>query len=363
MNEPVISEVSQPVQKTEGAGCLNEAGWFFGGAILPLGSFAYYRKAAKRSVGSAILFFVMFTLIISVLLTIKLGVTMFSVADGIQKAYVEGQIPEITISHGVAEVSGHQPAILLSGSDTNGDRILIAADTTGKLTRIDEDRFEQGFLLTRTELHVLTPRNGYQVLPLSEINSSFEKDPIIINADTVTQAWGVMSIIIIVVAFLGLALWHTVVRLMIIALIGLLLWGIASLIKPNTGFGPVIISGLYAIIPAIYLSHLLSRSNIGLPGFQTFFLLVFWIIGLVVSLSNFKFLGGDRPMRLWTALLGLPMLVVYIVDMFMEFPAPNGPIVLWVVTLMTWAALIGLRLFFLIKDQGPETPSMQEPLP
>lgn len=363
MNETTISEVQQPVQQVEGTGCLNELGWFFSGAVLPLGSFSFYRKASKHSVGSVILFFIAFTLVISSLLTIKVGAAMFSVVGEIQKAYAEGTIPEITITHGIAEVNGEQPAVLINNVDSNGDRLLIAADTTGQITHIDEDRFDQGFLLTRTELHMLTNQNGYQVVPLSQVNASFEKDPIIINAETVTQAWSATSIIVVIVAFLFLALWHIVIRLMIIALFGLLMWGIISLARPNTGFGPVIISGLYAIVPAIYLSHLFSRSGISLPGFQTFFLMVFWIIGIVASLSRSAFFSADRPIRLWTAWLGLPMLILFVVDIFTKFPSPYGPIVLWIITLLTWAVLIGVRLFFRFNDPKTEPPVMPEPLP
>ena len=160
-------------------------------------------------------------------------------------------------------------------------------------------------------------------------------------------------VIIVVVAFVFIAIWFTVVRLMIIAMIALMLWGIATLIKPGTGFGPVIISGLYAIVPAIYLSHLLSRSGLSFPGLQTFFLLVFWSIGLLVSLLETKFLAADRPLRLWTAWIGLPLLIVYIVDMFWQFPAPYGVFVLWAVTLLTVLVLIALRGYFRYTDAKP----------
>jgi len=352
MQENPIPE--SQTEKKSNAGCLGEVGWLLSGAVLPLGSFAYYRKAAQKSVGSAILFFIIFTLVISVLSTISLGVTIFSAIQGIQQAYAAGDVPEVTISHSVAEVNGTQPFILFDGADANGQSILVALDTTGEITEIDSRRFDQGLLLTRTELHILNRQNGYQVLPLSELHTLFARDPIIINAQTVSQAWGVMSMIIVALAFIFLVLWHTVARLMVISIIALILWGIVSLIRPNTGFGPIIISGLYAIVPAIYLSHLFSRSGLGLPGLQTFFLLLFWVIGLVVNFADLKFFNEDRPVRLWTALIGLPMLLLYVVDLFWQFPSPYGPIALWVVTLLTGLVLVGSRLYFRSKDQKPE---------
>jgi hypothetical protein len=184
----------------------------------------------------------------------------------------------------------------------------------------------------------------------------FSQDPIIINAQTTSQAWGVMSTVVVILAFIFLVLWHTVVRLMIISMIALIIWGIVSLIKPNTGFNTIIITGLYAIVPAIYLSHLLSRSNFTFPGVQTFLLLAFWVTGLVVNFANFKFFADERPLRLWTALIGLPMLIVFIVDIFWQFPSPYGIAALWAVSLLTGLALIGLRLYFRYADQKPAQP-------
>jgi len=356
MDENQVVDVIPVQRSNEAAGCLGEAGWFASGAVLPLGSLSFYRRAGQRSVGGAILFFVAFTLLISMLVTINFGAEMFSARDGIQQAYADGDIPEITISHGVAEVSGVQPFIFLNDSDSNGERIFVAVDTSGKIREIDQKRFDQGFLLTRTELHMLNPQNGYQVLPLSELHTLLSRDPIIINAETVSSFWAGMSVLMVVLAFLGISLWYTVVRLMIIATIALVLWGIISLMRPNTGFGPVIITGLYAIVPAIYLSHLFSRSGIGLPGLQTLFLLGFWVIGLVASFVDLNDTEG-RPMRLWTALIGLPMLILFVVDLFWNFPSTGGLVALWGVTLLTGLTLVGLRLYFrFFADRKPEPP-------
>lgn len=354
-NENIIPE-TQNEKKEMGTGCLGQLGWFFSGAVLPMGSFTYYRKAAQRSVGGAILFFVIFTVAISALSTISIAVNLFSIIGSIQGAFADGTVPEITISQGVAQVDGQQPYIMVDGTDANGESIIVAADTTGKITEIDASRYDQGFLLTRTELHVITTQNGYQVVPLSDLNAAFERDPIIINGQTVSQAWGAVSVIMIILVFVFLILWYTVIRLMIISTIALMMWGIVTLIKPNTGFGPIIITGLYAIVPAIYISHLISRSNFSFPGIQTFFLLVFWVTGLVVNFADVKFFTDERPLRLWTALIGLPMLLLFIVDIFWQFPSPYGIIALWAVTILTGLVLIVLRLYFRFKGQQPEQP-------
>jgi hypothetical protein len=350
-NENTIPET--PVEKQNmNSGCLGQLGWFLSGAILPMGSFSYYRQAVQRKVGSAILFFVVFTLVLSTLSTASVAVNMFSVIGSIREAYANGDIPEITISHGIAEVKGEQPRILVNDRSRENS-VFVAVDTTGEITKIDSSKYRQGFLLTRTELHMLNPQNGYQVLSLSQLHEIFNKDVIVIDANTVSQAWGIIAVFVVIFAFIFIALWFIVVRLMIISMIALILWGIVTLIKPNTGFGPIIITGLYAIVPAIYLSHLFSRSHISFPGLQTFFLLVFWSIGLLVSLTDRKFFARDRPLHLWTALIGLPVLILYAVDIFWQFPSPYDLVALWGMTLLTVLVLIGVRLYFRFQDNKP----------
>ncbi len=342
------------------SGFLYGLAWFFSGAVLPLGSLSFYRKAAKRSVGSAILFFFAFTIFITILTTINIGVSMAQVINDIHGAYARGQIPTITISGGIATVYGPQPAIFLdqrSGSNT----MLMAADTTGRLTQIDQSVYSQGFLLTRTELIMLTTSQGYQRIPLSEVQAGFNVDPININEQTVSSAW-VASVIISVLVFIGLLLWNSVVRLMIIAVLALVLWGIGTLLRPKVGFGPFIITGLYAIVPAVYLSHLFSRSQAAFPFLQTILLMIFWVAGLFGALSDEKFLAMRVPARLWTALLGVPMLLWLIIDLFAKLPSPTGEIILWAVVGLTGLALIVVRLYFHLTAMQPPAGPVQ-PIP
>ncbi len=352
-----ITTESQVEKQAGGPGCLGEAGWFLSGAILPMGSLTYYRKAAQRSVASAVLFFFCFTVALATLSTISIGVAMFSLVGGIQQAYANGDVPEIVISHGVAEADGPQPFIFLDDSTPSRQSMFIAVDTSGEINEIDTKRYDQGFLLTRTELHMLNQQGDYQTFPLSDLNTTFEKDPILINADTVSQAWGILSTVIVISMFILLVLWHLIVRLMFIATVALVMWGIVSLIKPSTGFGPVIITGLYAVVPAIYVSHLFSRSGFGFPGVQTLFLLIFWAIGLAAIIMEVKFVTDDQPVRSWTALIGMPMLILYTVDIFRQIPDPYGAISLWAVTILTGLTLVGLPLFLRSRNPMPEQPA------
>ncbi len=353
-----VSARAVAAEENPPSGFLNGLAWFFSGAVLPMGSLSFYRKATKRSVGFAILFFFTFTIFITILTTINVAVSMTTMVGDIHQAYARGQIPSITISGGVATVNGPQPAIFMD-ERSGGNTLLIAADTTGRLSGIDQSVYSQGMLLTRDELHILSANQGYQRLPLSEINAAFNTDPILINEQTASNAWVTFSAIMVILAFIGLVLWNSVIRLMIIAMLALVLWGIGTLIKPKIGFGPFIITGLYAIVPAIYISHLFSRSQASFPFLQTILLMIFWAAALIGALSNEKFLAVRIPSRLWTALIGVPMLLWLIIDMFAKLPSPTGEIILWALVVLTGTALVAVRLYFHLTAMQPSAAPVQ----
>ena len=346
-----------PAPKSEARpGCLSEMGWLASGAVLPIGSLSFYRKASQRKVGMAILFFFLFTGIIAILQTIATGISMASVVKDIRSAYNSGEVPELTIHNGIATANGKQPYVLTDQSSTG--TMLIAIDTTGQITSIDRSRYTQGFLITRTELQVLSNTGQYHSFPLSELQATFNKDPILINGDTVANAWKIFSVILAIFVFVFLILWNSVVRLMFIAVVALVIWGVASLFRPKIGFGPFIITGLYAVVPAVYLSHLLNRIDASFLGLQTILLVAFWILGLVASLAQDKFFSGETPLRLWMAWLGVPMLLLLVVDLFISSPSVFWKIVLWAVALLTGLVLVGLRLFFRAREmEKPASPT------
>ena len=67
-------------------------------------------------------------------------------------------------------------------------RQIIAVDTTGMTKEIDTVRFSEGFLLTSDEFHLVN-EDGYQVIPLSDLNNTFG-NPIVLDAASVTGFWG-----------------------------------------------------------------------------------------------------------------------------------------------------------------------------
>ena len=334
---------SLPVEAPAG-GFLQGLAFFLSGLVLPLGSLSFYRKAAQQRVGIAILFFFLFTSGISVLVTINAAKSMGAVQSDIQKNFDEGKIPEITIQDGIAQVKGAQTTVF-----SDDPQIFAAIDTTGQYQGIDRSKYQQGFLMTRDTLYILSQNGQYQGLPLSEFNTAFNMNPIVINASTSIQAWRVFMLIGLVVFFVVLILWNTFVRLMVVAFLALLVWGIASLISPKVAFTPVIASALYALVPAIYLSYLFDLANISFPGLQTLLFIPFWAAGLFASLSSAKFLQ-ETSLRLWRALLGLPLLLLLMIDLFVEYPYRAQ--IAWGVAALTMLALVAVGLLTRARAAG-----------
>jgi hypothetical protein len=335
-----------------------EIAWLFSGFIMPLGSFSFYRKAARRSVGMAILFFLIFTLSISTISSIATSEKLNSFGSEIRKPFQNGTMPEIVIRDGIAEVTGHQPAVILDDSSTPGQRTIIVVDTTGTYNEIDRSSYDQGLLLTRTELQILNNTGRYQTLPLSELNSTFNKNPIVINGETASNAWAVLSIIIVIVFFIALVVWNTIVRLMFLATSALILWGLISLIRPKTDYGPIIISGIYAIVPTVYIHFLFGRITLSFPFLQTLLLIPLWVIALFASLSTNDFFNKERPLRLWRSLLGIPMLLIFIIILLIEFQY-SGYISVGV-AIVTAIVLAGIGIYFRV--QRPSEP-INPPIP
>ena len=137
-------------ERSDARGCLLELEWLGAGFVLPCISPAFYRLAVRRRVISAVLFFLLFGLVITGLTTIGVGRTILSAGEDIRQAFEEGDFPEITIEDGVAMVDAPQPLVLF---DEDGRVVVI--DTTDTYKELDRSRYYQGFLLTRTSLYIL----------------------------------------------------------------------------------------------------------------------------------------------------------------------------------------------------------------
>jgi hypothetical protein len=342
--------------------CLSELGWLAAGFMMPCASLTFYRRAARRRVIGAIFFFFLFALVTTKLSTIKVGVALFPIYRDIRQAFESGEFPEITIRNGVATVEADQPFVVYDDEGT-----IIVLDTTGVYEELDRSRYRQGLLLTRTSLHVMNNDGRYQVIPLRDLQDMFNADPMVIDADSATGFWVSLSAVLTVLAFVFIGIWNMLVRLVYVTMLGLVIWGIAALIRRGTSFAPVLVTGLYATIPAVYAHYLLGLLDLRFIFLYTILFLPMWAIALVVALagSDFGFIGGERPLRGWRTLIGVPVLLVFALDAVIEFP--KRALVIWPLALLTFVVLMVVGLMTARKPrqpemlEGPEVPGEPEP--
>jgi hypothetical protein len=88
---------------------------------------------------------------------------------------------------------------------------------------------------------------------------------------------------------------------------------------------------------------LLDRTNAEFFGMFTLILLVFWAFGLVAAVGyrqSGHWLRGVRSLRPWRAAIGIPMLVVFALDMIYRWH--DGPTILWITAGVTAIVLIAV---------------------
>ena len=252
-------------------GIAAELTWLGRGFFQPLYSLQFYRAAVQKSLIDAILFFIVFGTLLTIISTINLSRNLGSAADDIEQAFASGEFPEIVIENGLATVRARQPLILIEGAGS-----IVILDTSGTIQSIDTSRYSQGFLLTRNSLHAYTD-GDYQVVQLIDLNRAIS-NPIIINRDTALDFWRSFTSIFSVAAFIGIGLWNLVVRFMWLTFLAVLVWGGLSAFNIRADYGSALTVGIYALVPAVYVNFLLGMIGISFCGFQTGMLLVIWVV-------------------------------------------------------------------------------------
>ena len=315
--------------------------WYAASLVLPCISPTFYRQAIRRPIGVAIGFFVAFCVAITAVQMAGISRSLGSLAAEVRQAFDSGQVPEITVSQGQASLRGTNPFIWESGDS------IVVLDTTGKYgeSSLRSGQYRSGILLTRTTLYNLN--NGrIQEYPLSELQPTLG-DPLVLDAQFV-QTW--LSRLQIL-ALLVLALSNLLGRPMQLAVLGLLMWRGAIFIRGEAKYLPVLAIGVYATVPAVYGARVLQRIGVSFCGMPTLLLLIIWAIGLTAALLEGRggIMSGERPLRSWRALIGLPMLIVLALDAILAWP--SGPLVVGVVTVLTLVALAAIGLWPILGAQ------------
>lgn len=265
-----VPALEEPGEATE-SGIVDELIWIGRGFFQPLYSLPFYKAAARRSLVDAVLFFIAFGTILTILTTVNLSRGLGSTARDIEQAFASGEFPEIVIQNGLAMVRARQPLILLEEQG-----VVVILDTSGVYQSIDTSRYAQGFLLTRNSFHLYS-RGDYQVLQLADLNQAFG-DPIVVNRETALDFWRSFTRTFSIAAFIGLGLWNIVLRFMLLTFLGVLVWGVLSALNRHSDYGPVLATGIYALVPAVYATFLLGQVGITFCGLQTGLHLVTWVV-------------------------------------------------------------------------------------
>lgn len=237
------------------------------------------QRRARNAVGFFIAFTFLLTLAQSLAIAGYLFINTSQAINGIFNSYASGQAPIVTITNGTAEISGIQPRIF-----TDENRTFIAFDTSGAFSSIDRQKYLHGFLLTRTSALILY-QGFYQEIPLIDLQKQLGSDPLILNSVTVSSYWASLAAGIWVLLSALLWLWNTVVRFGFIFIVALLVAGVLAFIRPSTGFRPVLITGLYAVVPVTYV-RLLFSFGFDFPDLSFFILLPIWAIALFLAFRH-----------------------------------------------------------------------------
>jgi len=254
--------------------------WLLKGFAWPCFSLDYYVEATGKRLIVGILFLALFAMLQTAVAGAQMVVGLQDARAEMEEGYANSGIPVVIINNGIASAKPSEPFAWGSG------QMIVAIDTTGATEQIDR-RYGQGFLLTRTDLHVLN--NGqYQVLPLQSLHESFG-NPIVINQETVMQLWNTVMTVLVPLGFIAIYFFSVFIRLVYFLVIGVIVWGIVSIKHKGYDFAKVMMVGLFASVPTWYITFLLKQVGIG------FFLLYTIVISIIWSIAMRAVLRSGEP--------------------------------------------------------------------
>ena len=347
---PIPGEAAEPKKNR----LLDELLWLAMGLVLPAGSFTFYKKAARRSAGWAILFFILFATALAVISAQAFNRQVDTAVKDIEKELTKMVFPAITVQGGVASAKGPQPYTIF-GSDGE----IFAIDTTGKINQIDRSRFRTGFLVTREGVEVLDTNGRDQWVTWADIQSMVRRDPLVIDKNAILGWAAVIMGYVKAGALAGIWIWEALGRLVILLVIALILWGIGALIKPGTGFGQVLAVGIYTYVPAVYFNFILNQAGAKFPFKLSLGHTLLWAVMLLFTLDVFgkRGLSRERSLRPWRVLIGVPALIL------MPLQAVQGweSSVAW--SVIAWAAMEIALLAIGIQGVLAQPPEPVNPVP
>lgn len=263
------NNILQEKNETE-EGFLPNIKWLLKGFTFPCWSRSFYKEAIRKRFLFAFIFFLFFVFVLTSITAIQVAISLKNVGFEITGAYERGEFPSITIEDGIARTDGQEQYIFTD------KRTVVEIDTTGNSQGIDTSAYSEGFLLTHDEFHFVND-DGYQVIPLLEMHEYFG-NPIILDKSNILNLWQKVALIIDLTVFIGGFFFNILARFAYIALLGLIVWGIISIKHQGIDYKIILITGIYADVPASYLFFLLKKVSITFCGLKPILLIVIWAI-------------------------------------------------------------------------------------
>lgn len=316
---------------------------YLAGPVLPSCSPSFYRHAVKRSAFAAFVFFALFSLVVAILQTARVTADFGNARQAVDDAFASGEIPEVIIEDGVATVYAPQPFVAV-----DNPQALIVLDTTGTYTgrELLEGGYESGMILTRDTIYGFDDQGRFSQLSLRDLDL-IVPFPLHFDAALIKGFIDLAQLFV----FVGLFIWRVVLGPLYIMALGLGVWAIASTAKKKVSYSAVLTTGFFAAIPALYAEYLMARINADVFLLFTLLLLIVWTVGLVAAVGTRRagdLLRGERTLRAWRAVIGLPMLVIFALDIIYHWE--RGPMIVWATAVVTMGALVvvgyltGMRL-------------------
>lgn len=256
----------------------NRLTWLLKGFAWPCFSRPYYVEATRRRLMVGILFLALFAVLQTLVVGTQTAVLLGQIKGDIARGYAESGFPVIVIADGMASAEPIEPFVWAQ----QGNAIVI--DTTGQMTELDRTQYRQGFMLTRTDLHVLN-QGQYQVLPLETLHETFG-NPIVINEETAAAAAETIVALLIPLSFIAIYFFSLIIRLLYFIVIGLVIWGITSVKHKGYEYSKVLMVGIFASVPTWYLTFLLELMGISFCLFYTIVLVAIWGIAMAFVLRG-----------------------------------------------------------------------------
>lgn len=251
---------------------------------------AFYRTVASEPLGSIFRYYAKATLVLSIMMTIGLGVFLGpaivsfvkrGAPELVNSYYPAGLV--VTIEKGEATINMPEPYIINGKGDTlvalkeQGLENIFVIDTEHNFEKVKFDEYKTIALLTKTEIVTRSDNGQITIQELRMVPKTAISQEILLS--WVEKVRAKLAYIILggaLVTFIVIALGYFVYLIPLI-LFALIPFFIAWLKKTPLSYGGAYKMSLYAIVPALALKTLLNLFGIFfLPSYFT--LLVFMLI-------------------------------------------------------------------------------------